>query len=62
MPARHAKGPSTVMECTPVVNGGCVGVIGEGVAVDVFHLSPLHCHPNSGLQGRPGGELHPAAK
>ena len=49
------------MECIPVVNGGGVGVSGECVAVDISNLSPLHCHPNSGLQGHPGGELHPAA-
>ena len=44
-----------------MVNGGGVGVSGEGVAVDISHLSPLDCHPNSGLQGHPGGKLHPAA-
>ena len=49
------------MECIPVINCGGVGVSGEGVAVDISHLSSLDCHPNSGLQGGPGGELDPTA-
>ena len=57
----HSTEACIYMGCIPVVNGGGVGVSGECVAVDVSNLSPLHCHPNSGLQGHPGGELHPAA-
>lgn len=49
-----------LVECTPVIDCGGVGVSGEGVAVDISHLSSLDCHPNSCLQGHPGRELYPA--